>query len=133
MHFLAASMPPPSGLEDLFGRFLPYQALGLAVVLFALTILFWICAITGRFFTFRARPAQTVESKVAAPQPAPPKQSTAGEDPRVIAAIAAAVSVALEKHNHIIVDIAPAAKLTPMTSAWAIEGRFQHFSSHKFR
>jgi Na+-transporting methylmalonyl-CoA/oxaloacetate decarboxylase gamma subunit len=133
MHFLTASMPPPSGLEDLFERFLPYQALGLAVVLFALTILFWICAITGRFFAVRSRPAQPVESKPAAPQPAPPIQTSTGEDARVIAAIAAAVSVALENHNHSIVDIAPAAKLTPMTSAWAIEGRFQHFSSHKFR
>ena len=129
MHFFATSMSPLSGMDDFFGRFVPYQIVGLVVVLLALAILYWICAIAGRLFVLRARSAEPVESKSAPAQRAP----RAGEDPRVIAAIAAAVSIALEEHHHTIVDIAPAAKLTPLTSAWAIEGRFQHFSSHKFR
>jgi Na+-transporting methylmalonyl-CoA/oxaloacetate decarboxylase gamma subunit len=121
MHFLAASMPPPQGIEDILTRFLPYQALGFLVVLVALSALFGLCAFAGWCFAVSSR------------RTAPASSPVAENDPRIVAAIAAAVSVALKHHNHHIVDIAPAAKLTPMTSAWAIEGRFQHFSSHKFR
>ena len=129
MTLLAASMPPPQGFEDILARFLPYQALGLVIVLVALTALFGLCALSGRFFTLTARPAKPAKPA----SPPSPVAASLENDPRVIAAIAAAVSVALEHHTHHIVDIAPAAKLPPMTSAWAIEGRFQQFSSHKFR
>jgi Na+-transporting methylmalonyl-CoA/oxaloacetate decarboxylase gamma subunit len=134
MHLLASATPPPQGFEDILSRFLPYQALGLALVLFALTALFWICALAGWFFGSRARTTPPTDSKAPAPAAQPPAPPPApAEDPRLLAAIAAAVAVALENHAHNIVEIAPAANLAPMTSAWAIEGRFQHFSSHKFR
>jgi hypothetical protein len=53
-------------------------------------------------------------------------------DPRVIAVIAAAITVTLEQPCRII-DIHEAGHSVGMSSAWAIEGRFQHFSSHKIR
>jgi len=129
MHLLAASMLPPAGMDDFFGRFVSYQVVGFVVVLLALTILYWIFALADRFFTLRSGAAGPVECRQPGTQPVP----DADEDPRILAAIAAAVSIALENRTHHIVDIVPAAKITPLTRAWAIEGRFEQFSSHNFR
>jgi Na+-transporting methylmalonyl-CoA/oxaloacetate decarboxylase gamma subunit len=120
-----------SASSEILTIHLPYQLIGMAVVIVALAGLCFLCALAGWFFARRDRRA------AAPPLPAPAPPSIPSEppanDPRLLAAIAAAVSVALEEHAHTIVDIAPAAKINPMTSAWAMEGRFQHFSSHKFR
>ncbi len=62
---------------------------------------------------------------VAARRPAPIE----GE---VVALIAAAVAVVLGQ-PHRLVEVHRAAPTVAWVNAWAIEGRFQHYSSHKVR
>lgn len=51
----------------------------------------------------------------------------------VLALIAAAVSVVLQGAAHRVLDVKRAAPAVTWVNAWAIEGRFQHYSSHKVR
>lgn len=119
-------------------KYLPYQAVGLLVVLLALAVLSGICAFIGaRFGAWARRQAEAKAAVAAAETTATPAAAVApleGEatDPRVVAAIAAAITVALARPYRII-EISAAGHPVGMTSAWAIEGRFQHFSSHKVR
>ncbi|MBL9138589.1 MAG: hypothetical protein JNK85_22160 [Verrucomicrobiales bacterium] len=50
----------------------------------------------------------------------------------VLALIAAAVAVVLGR-PHRLLDVQKAAPAVTWVNAWAIEGRFQHYSSHKVR
>ncbi len=54
-------------------------------------------------------------------------------EPEVLALIAAAVSVVLQGAAHRVLDIRGTAPTVTWVNAWAIEGRFQHYSSHKVR
>ncbi len=57
---------------------------------------------------------------------------TAAVESELAAIIGAAVAVALGR-PHTVLDIKPAPVAVAWTNAWAIEGRFQHYSSHKVR
>lgn len=50
----------------------------------------------------------------------------------ILALIAAAVAVVVGR-PHRVVDVRPADLPVSWVNAWAIEGRFQHYSSHKVR
>lgn len=128
----------PAGALALVQKYLPYQVVGLLVVLLTLAGLSGICAFIGARFDAWARRQAGARAPGAAgkttPAPAVAPVPLAGEttDPRVVAAIAAAITVALAQPNRII-EISAAGHPVSGTSAWAIEGRFQHFSSHKIR
>lgn len=50
----------------------------------------------------------------------------------IMAIIAAAVAVSVGR-PHRVLDVRQAAPTVMWVNAWAIEGRFQHYSSHKVR
>lgn len=54
-------------------------------------------------------------------------------DSEVLALIAAAVAVTLQGAAHRVLDVKRATPAVTWVNAWAIEGRFQHYSSHKVR
>jgi Na+-transporting methylmalonyl-CoA/oxaloacetate decarboxylase gamma subunit len=133
--FIAAIASDPQGALPLLQKYLPFQGLGLLVVLTTLIVLSAACSLVGMLFRRASAYKKSAPAPSAAPVAAAASQSTTGEevtDPRVIAAIAAAITVVLERPYRI-VEIQTAGHPVGMTSAWAIEGRFQHFSSHKLR
>lgn len=140
--FLAAATNESAGVGAILEKYLPYQGMGLLVVLITLSVLSGICAFIGALFGARTRrqaeakaaAATSAAAPAAAPAalspPAPVEEEVT--DPRTVAAIAAAIAVTLARPYRII-EIQAAGHPVGMTSAWAIEGRFQHFSSHKVR
>jgi len=132
---IATVTSAPPGAAEILQRYLPFQVLGLLVVVFALTLLCVTCLVIGSWFgrtkTRAAAPAPEASAPATLPLALlpPPEEKT---DPRILAAIAAAITVTLDQPYRII-DIHEAGHTVGMTSAWAIEGRFQLFSSHKVR
>jgi hypothetical protein len=127
--------------------YLPFEGLGLLLMVATLALLFGLCFAVGMWFgrASASKPAAPTPTLPAAAAPLPTPTPTAAAaplpptappedaaDPRIVAAIAAAVTVTLNQPYRII-DIQAAGQPVGMTSAWAIEGRFQHFSSHKIR
>lgn len=53
-------------------------------------------------------------------------------EPEIVALIAAAVATVLNR-PHRILGVQPTAPAVAWVNAWAIEGRFQHYSSHRVR
>jgi Na+-transporting methylmalonyl-CoA/oxaloacetate decarboxylase gamma subunit len=133
--FLATVPAAPQGAMEMVQKYLPFQGLGLMVVLITLIVLSAACSLVGMLFRRAGANKKTAPVPTAAPVAAAASQTATDEevtDPRVIAAIAAAITVVLERPYRI-VEIQTAGHPVGMTSAWAIEGRFQHFSSHKVR
>ncbi|MCC6234742.1 MAG: hypothetical protein IT580_19020 [Verrucomicrobiales bacterium] len=64
--------------------------------------------------------------RMAALRPAPVESE-------VLALVAAAVAVALEGATHRVLEVRRSTPVVTWVNAWAIEGRFQHYSSHKVR
>jgi Na+-transporting methylmalonyl-CoA/oxaloacetate decarboxylase gamma subunit len=129
---LATVAAVPEGGGAILTQYVPYQIVGLGVVMVALGVLYATCALVGGIFRRVAahKPAAAVlPTATTSAESAPEEEAT---DPRVIAAIAAAITVTLEQPCRII-EIHEAGHSVGMSSAWAIEGRFQHFSSHKIR
>jgi hypothetical protein len=60
------------------------------------------------------------------------RSASAPPEGEVLAMIAAAVAVVLRR-PHRVVAIEPAVPTVSWVNAWSIEGRFQHYSSHKVR
>ncbi|MHB1308511.1 MAG: OadG family transporter subunit [Limisphaerales bacterium] len=110
---------------QVFSSHLPFQLVGLAVVLGTLCVLYLICSAVARFFRAPA------VAPVAPPVPAAPPIDSSSED-AIVAAISAAVAIVLDQ-PHRVLSIRPAATSSEWLGAWAIEGRFQHFRSHKVR
>ena len=110
---------------QVFSSHLPFQLAGLAVVLGTLFVLYLICSAVA--LCFRPRAVVPVTSPVPAALP-----TDASSDDAVVAAISAAVAVVLDQ-PHRVLSIRPAATSSEWLGAWAIEGRFQHFRSHKVR
>jgi hypothetical protein len=71
-----------------------------------------------------------VAAPVATPPKTPPAVVTA--PPEIIAVIAAAIAVVLDR-PHRVVSVQPAVALAPEGNAWAMEGRVQQFLSHRVR
>jgi Na+-transporting methylmalonyl-CoA/oxaloacetate decarboxylase gamma subunit len=129
---LATVAAVPEGGGAVLTQYVPYQIVGLGVVMVALGVLYATCALVGGIFRRVATSKPAVAISPAATPAALPSPEREVTDPRVIAAIAAAITVVLERPYRI-VEIQAAGHAVGMTSAWAIEGRFQHFSSHKVR
>ena len=115
---LASSLPAHPGLA----QNLQYQLTGVLVVVFTLGALALMVWLLGKIF---AR-AGAREEKAAPPAVA----DAGGEIPGpVLAAVAAAVSVALEGRHFVIYDVSAAGG----TSRWSAEGRRAIYRSHKLR
>jgi hypothetical protein len=71
---------------------------------------------------------------LVAPIPAPLKSSPAAEKvpPEVIAVIAAAIAVVIGR-PHRVLSVQQGLASTPEVNVWALEGRMEHFMSHKVR
>jgi hypothetical protein len=121
----------------------PFQ-LGLVVEVLGLGLLCGVCAFFGAWFG-RATAIRRSEPPTAAPvaptivpaaPAAPEAASGVTPDAQITAVIAAALAETLEPPYRIL-GIQPAGQTagpaTGMTNPWAMEGRFQHFSSHKIR
>ncbi|HWD17672.1 MAG TPA: hypothetical protein VHB20_00205, partial [Verrucomicrobiae bacterium] len=67
-----------------------------------------------------------------APAPAPVVAAMEQIPAEVVAVIAAAVAVILGR-PHRVVSVEPALVQTPEVNVWALEGRMEHFMSHKVR
>lgn len=127
----------PASAGEILTQHLPFQLIGLLVVLTTLSTLYAICALVGSQFRrvaanqerTKATAAAAAAALVAAELPPPGEHETSA---RIAAVIAAAVAVSLER-PHRLLDIHQTGHPVGMSSAWAIEGRFQHFSSHKVR
>lgn len=122
----------PEGAGAILTHYVPYQLVGLGVVMVALGVLYGTCAFVGAIFRRAATANPVATSALAATPVVPGPPQAEGADPQVVAAIAAAITVALGQPCRMI-DVQPAGHPVGMMSAWAIEGRFQHFSSHKVR
>lgn len=66
---------------------------------------------------------------MSAPTPVPAGAAPAAPEPHLLAVIAAAVAATLQQPCRII-EIQP---VGGFSNPWVIEGRFEHFSSHKVR
>ncbi len=132
---IASVTNEPVGTGKILTHFVPFQVVGMLVVMIALALLSGLCMAMGFWFG-RSKSSKTTEAQ---PLPTPNATSTTPPvvdedvtDPRIVAVIAAAITAVLDQ-PHRIIDIHAAGQPAGMTNAWAIEGRFQHFSSHKFR
>lgn len=125
-------IPPLAAFSDL-GEALVTVCVGFTFVLVVLLILTGATTLIGKI---AARPAPTprpeqktaetgeTASESAAPQPSP---ATSGIDPKVLAAISAAIRYAVGKRPHRVLAIRTS------SPGWAQEGRRQIFSSHRLR
>ncbi len=123
--FYLANIDPHSGIGESLG----FMLVGFAMVVLVLSLLYLLCATVGKFFLPKKKPAEPKHIQPVSASPAKAQAST-GPDPRLIAAIAAAVETVLGHAVHEIVSIKPAGK---GYNAWAQEGRRQIFQSHKIR
>jgi hypothetical protein len=71
---------------------------------------------------------------VVAPTPAPLEIPPAAErmPPEMLAVIAAAIAVVIGR-PHRVISVQQALAYTPEVNVWALEGRMEHFMSHKVR
>lgn len=124
-----------------------YQATGLAVVVFALSLLYLICTVIGAGFKRSA--ARSAAAKAGkAPSPAPASTSASARSvspgsaaepalsPETVAAISGAVAAVLDG-KHRILGIRgltePVEWTDSMLRSWSQAGRLKHFDSHKTR
>jgi hypothetical protein len=73
-----------------------------------------------------------VQAALAAHRSAVELRRAGGVEGEVLALIAAAVAVVLGR-PHRVLEVRKASLPVSWVNAWAIEGRFQHYSSHKVR
>ncbi|HHT9137171.1 MAG TPA: OadG family protein [Candidatus Wunengus sp. YC60] len=126
-----ASMSPHSSLLET----LRFQTVGFILVIAALSLIALILISMGYFFK------NSVSRKPAAVAGVTPREKpsdTAREDdPEVILAVIAAAVDSVISNSHRIVSIRPVdagqASGNLYLQAWSIEGRRQHFASHKIR
>jgi hypothetical protein len=138
---LAAAAPStalpeqPTLLENL-----EFQAVGLVIVLGALTMLYLICAVLGALFRRAESAAAKRESaRRAAPMhddgaPASDEAARADDAAAVASAeteipvvvIAAAVAAVLDRPRRLV-------KVVPVSAGWSLEGRRQLLTSHQPR
>lgn len=119
----------PSFLENI-----RFQGVGLVLVLLALGFIAFIVSLTGRLF-------KKIEKRKPSPViSAVPEQLlalTQAEDPHVLIAVITASVHSVIKESHRIVSIKPVVNGKVLgelyLQAWSVEGRRQHFASHKVR
>jgi Na+-transporting methylmalonyl-CoA/oxaloacetate decarboxylase gamma subunit len=118
----------PSFLENL-----RFQTVGFAIVLVALGLLALVLGLIGWFF--KKREAQKAVSAAAISQKSPVLSKE--EDPHELLAVIAAAVYSAIGESHRIVSIRPVINGKIIgelyLQAWSMEGRRQHFASHKIR
>lgn len=77
-------------------------------------------------------PVASVIAPSAPPKPQAVAPVEAPPSPEILAVIAAAIAAVLDR-PHRVVAIQQAAPLAPEGNAWAMEGRVEHFLSHRIR
>jgi hypothetical protein len=82
--------------------------------------------------TALAHAAEELAAARAAHQRMVSADRSAATESELLAIIAAAVAVVLQR-PHRVVSVKPAGPVVTWVNAWAMEGRFQHYSSHKVR
>lgn len=82
----------------------------------------------------RNKPAASAPPVVLVPSPAPLKNLPAAEimSPEILAVIAAAIAVVIGR-PHQVISVQQGSACTPEVNVWALEGRMEHFMSHKVR
>jgi Na+-transporting methylmalonyl-CoA/oxaloacetate decarboxylase gamma subunit len=100
---------------------------GFGLVLTILALLWLISALIGRLYT--AATAPKAPAAVAAPVAAPAPVATNGVPAHHLAAISAAVAMMTDGRGRVVSVRLPA----HLATAWAQEGRIEHFSSHRVR
>jgi hypothetical protein len=78
----------------------------------------------------RPAPASVAPAPVAAPKPSP---ATTAVPPEILAIVAAAIAVVLDRPYRVVSVVRHAAALVPEGNAWAMEGRVEQFMSHRVR
>ncbi len=102
---------------------------GMCVTMTVLASIYLMCLLIGKMGTI-LEPPPVPQAPVPAPPPPPSsEQALASDDPNPVpvAIIAAAVAALIDQPHQII------AIGTPAQSHWQVEGRRQHFSSHRVR
>jgi hypothetical protein len=143
----AFNLPANPTAQEVLTRHLPFQLVGLALVLVTLYVLYLVCrGVAVWFKDTPTRPALPEPTTRTAPQPsglpvaaalAAVAAARAGGartqsiPAEVVAVITAAVAASVGR-KHRILEVEKAGG-DQWLSAWAIEGRFQHFRSHKLR
>ena len=125
-----ASLSPQSSLFET----LRFQTVGFILVMVALGLIALILISMGYFFKKTINQKRTTTT--GAPSLEKPTDA-ALEDPHELLAIVAAAVDSVIKNSHRIVSIRPVdtcqASGELYLQAWSIEGRRQHFASHKIR
>ncbi|MBM4066033.1 MAG: hypothetical protein FJ266_10410 [Planctomycetes bacterium] len=126
---LFASMTAqPSFFENL-----RFQTVGFAIVLVALGLLALVLGLTG--WLFKKREAQKAVSAAAISEKSPVLSKE--EDPHELLAVITAAVYSTIGESHRIVSIRPVTNGKIIgelyLQAWSMEGRRQHFASHKIR
>jgi sodium pump decarboxylase gamma subunit len=117
--FLVLAQKPATSVMDA----LPHLA-GMVMVLVTLTVLWGVCATTGKLI--RVLMPEPAPAKPAAPAAAPVGTGDEGTPPEIIAAIAAAVAC-FTGPSHRIVSI------RRQSTSWEKAGRQSVLSSHRIR
>ncbi len=127
--FIAALSAQPSFLEAL-----RFQAVGFLVVMVSLGLIALMLGLMG--YCFKKSGNRKRQATVAATLPEKPLPDVREDDPELVAVIAAAVGSVI-KGSHRVVSIRPVdtggVSGELYLQAWSMEGRRQHFASHKIR
>lgn len=126
---ITVAAPDSSGTPVPVSHYLPWQGVDLLVVLFALFGLCCASALLGMLIYRLAGKTRSGAARARLP-------GAGITDPPVVTAVTEAVSKVVAEPFCIVeiraADLAADPAVGP-SSAWSIEGRVQHFSSHKVR
>lgn len=123
-----ASLTSEPNLQQILTEHVVYQLAAVVVVFFALFSLYMLCAAFGSLFQ-RVLPAPGHAQPPDAETPAHAAPSAGDE---LTAVIAAAVAAVIDQ-PHRVLSVQPVQIAGNWMNAWAMEGRYSHFSSHKVR
>jgi hypothetical protein len=107
--------------------------MSILAILIQVAITLLIVALYHRWVS-RNKQSAAAPPVVVAPTPAPLKSSPAAETipPEILAVIAAAIAVVIGR-PHRVLSVQQGLAYTPEVNVWALEGRMEHFMSHKVR
>jgi sodium pump decarboxylase gamma subunit len=116
-----------------FGEMFRFQIIGIFIVLAALSLIALILGLMGRLFR-EPGVARTVSDAGATPDAS---AAAVHEDPHELVAVITAAVYSMIEERHRIVSIHPMVDGKAMENlylqSWSVEGRRQHFASHKMR
>lgn len=107
--------------------------MSILAILIQVAITLLIVALYHLWVSRNKQPA-SVPPVVVAPTQTPLKSSPAAETipPEILAVIAAAIAVVIGR-PHRVLSVQQGSAYTPEVNVWALEGRMEHFMSHKVR